>query len=84
MNTPTWFLRENIIITLDARPLLAQGIHPLEMVQNQTAAFLPGQIFEILTPFPPHPMIDKMSAAGFDSFSQLESDGVYHTWFCKK
>jgi uncharacterized protein (DUF2249 family) len=84
MNTPTWLIKENIKISLDARPLLAQGIHPLEKVQEECAALLPGEIFEIITPFPPMPMIEKMAAAGFETYSAAEPDGMHHTCFCKK
>jgi uncharacterized protein len=70
-------------ITLDARPLLAQGIHPLEQVMQQAGKMNPGEIFEIITPFPPSPMIEKMQAAGFESSSEQDSDGLFHTYFKK-
>ncbi|MEI7726144.1 MAG: DUF2249 domain-containing protein [Bacteroidota bacterium] len=81
MNTPEWVKKENIKITLDARPLLAQGIHPLEQVQQECAALQPGEIFEIITPFPPAPMIEKMAAAGFETYSESGGDGMFHTFF---
>jgi uncharacterized protein (DUF2249 family) len=83
MNAPDWLKTENIKITLDARPLLAQGIHPLEQVQQECAALQPGEIFEIITPFPPAPMIEKMTAAGFEVYSVAEDDGMVHTCFKK-
>ena len=83
MNTPDWLQKEKIKITLDARPLLAQGIHPLEQVQKECASLLPGEIFEIITPFPPAPMIEKMAAAGFETFSVNGEDGMVHTYFKK-
>ncbi len=70
-------------ITLDARPLLAQGIHPLEQVMQEAGALNPGEIFEIITPFPPSPMIEKMSAAGFECRSETDEQGLYHTFFKK-
>lgn len=81
MNTPEWVKKENIKTTLDARPLLAQGIHPLEQVQQECAALQAGEIFEIITPFPPAPMIEKMAAAGFETFSGSGEDGMFHTFF---
>ena len=83
MNTPDWFKKDNIKITLDARPLLAQGIHPFEQVQQECAALQPGEIFEIITPFQPTPMIEKMAAAGFENYSVIGEDGMYHTCFSK-
>ncbi|HPS62912.1 MAG TPA: DUF438 domain-containing protein [Bacteroidales bacterium] len=83
MNGPEWLMKENIRITLDARPLLAQGIHPLEQVQQQCATLQPGEIFEIITPFPPAPMIEKMGSAGFVTHSVTGEDGMFHTYFRK-
>ncbi len=84
MNTPNWINKENIKTTLDARPLLAQGIHPFEQVQQESAALQPGEIFEIITPFQPTPMVEKMSAAGFETYSEAAEDGMFHTFFGKK
>ncbi len=83
MNTPDWLKKESIKIALDARPLLAQGIHPLELVQKECATLQPGEIFEIITPFPPAPMIEKMGAAGFETFSEMGADVMFHTFFKK-
>lgn len=80
---PNWYNSEKIKITLDARPLLAQGIHPLEQVQQQCTALNPGEIFEIITPFPPAPMIEKMAAAGFETHSECGTDGMFRTCFKK-
>jgi DUF438 domain-containing protein len=77
-------LTMNIKITLDARPLLAQGIHPLEMVQQECATLEPGECFQIITPFPPAPMIEKMAAAGFGTHSETAGEGLFHTYFIKK
>ena len=83
MNGPAWFDKNKIKITLDARPLLAQGIHPLEQVQQQCASLQSGEVFEIITPFPPAPMIEKMAAAGFETHSEAGEDGMFRTYFKK-
>ncbi len=78
-----WLDKDKIKITLDARPLLAQGIHPLERVQQECATLNPGEIFEIITPFPPAPMIEKMAAAGFATHMESTADGMFHSYFRK-
>lgn len=80
---PDWFDEGRIKITLDARPILAQGLHPLEQVQQQCAGLNPGEIFEIITPFPPAPMIEKMADAGYETHAITGSDGMFHTYFKK-
>ena len=82
MNGPKWFEKSKIKVSLDARPLLAQGIHPLERVLKETSAMLPGEIYEIITPFPPSPMIEKLSDLGFETYSE-NVEGMFHTYFCK-
>ena len=83
MNTPVWLTKENIKVSLDARPLLARGIHPLEQVQQDCSALQAGEIFEIITPFAPAPMIEKMAAAGFGTHSEQGEDGMFRTYFRK-
>ena len=70
-------------ISLDARPLLARGIHPLAQVQSECATLKPGEVFEIITPFPPAPMIEKMAADGFETRSEMGNDGMFHTYFTR-
>ena len=82
MNTPQWLDSGRIKISFDARPLLAEGIHPLERVQQECATLGPGEIYEIITPFPPFPMIQKMEDLGFDSFSEQKGN-VFYTYFRK-
>ena len=82
MNGPQWLDRSRIKITLDARPLLAEGIHPLERVQQETATLQPGEIYEVITPFPPMPMIEKLEASGFEAYSE-QMEGLFHTYFLK-
>ena len=84
MEKPTWLNEANIKITLDARPLLAQGIHPLEKVMAESGTLKTGEIYQIITPFPPEPMIEKMEALGFVSFSEQQPDNFFHTFFCRQ
>lgn len=83
MNGPQWLDASKIKITLDARPLLAQGIHPLEQVMKEAATLQPGEIFKIITPFPPSPMVEKMGAAGYETHMEPAPDGLFHTYFVK-
>jgi uncharacterized protein (DUF2249 family) len=83
MEKPTWLEEPNIKITLDARPILASGEHPIERVLREAGSLNPGEIYEIITPFPPMPMIEKLTALGFASFSEQDEAALYHTFFLK-
>ena len=82
MERPTWLTKEKITISLDAQPILASGEHPLERVERECGNLNPGEIFEIITPFPPMPMIEKMEETGFETFSE-QTEGLFHTYFRK-
>ena len=81
METPVWFDKTRIRITLDARPILASGEHPLQRVIEECTTLQPGDIYEIITPFPPIPMIEKLTALGFENFVEPAGDGLFHTYF---
>jgi len=80
METPDWLQTGKIVISLDARPILASGDHPLDRVLRETRTLNPGEIYEIITPFPPVPMIEKIEAAGFTSYMEQEG-GTFRTYF---
>ena len=83
METPSWLIKANIKITLDARPLLASGNHPIERVINEASGLNSGEIYEILTPFSPMPMIEKLKTLGFEGFSSQDEMGLFHTFFLR-
>lgn len=53
-----------IVKRLDARPLRAQGIHPVEEVLRDLAALAPGDAYELVTPHVPGPILEKAAAIG--------------------
>ncbi len=81
METPVWLDKARIRITLDARPILASGEHPLQRVIEECSTLQPGDIYEIITPFPPMPMIEKLTAMGFENFVEPAENGLFHTYF---
>jgi uncharacterized protein (DUF2249 family) len=84
MEKPTWLDKSNIKITLDARPILASGEHPIERVLREADSLNPGEIYEIITPFPPIPMIEKLKANGFEDFTEQDDSALYRTYFLKR
>jgi hypothetical protein len=80
---PTWFNPAAISETLDAREMLQAGQHPLAEVIKRTSDLQPMQIFELITPFTPMPLIEKVNANGFSAYVVAVSDSEVHTYFCK-
>jgi uncharacterized protein (DUF2249 family) len=80
---PGWFSDSAVSDTLDAREMLKAGMHPLAEVIKRTSDMAPGNIFELITPFAPMPLIEKIKANGFDSYSVAINDSEIHTYFSK-
>jgi hypothetical protein len=80
---PSWFNIVSIRETIDARKMLQAGQHPLADVLARTSAMQSGQIFELITPFTPMPLIEKVINTGCDAYVQSVSDSEVHTYFYK-
>lgn len=80
---PVWFDNEKISETLDAREMLQAGQHPLAEVIKRTSGMQPGQILELITPFTPMPLIEKVIANGLMAYVNPISESEVQTYFCK-
>ena len=80
---PLWFDTNKITETLDAREMLLAGQHPLAEVIRRTSELQPGNIFELVTPFIPMPLIEKVKANGLSAYVVSTTDTEIHTYFCK-
>jgi uncharacterized protein (DUF2249 family) len=80
---PSWFNIAAISETLDAREMLQAGQHPLADVLTHTSALQAGQIFELITPFTPMPLIEKVTEKGCKAYVQTVSESEVHTFFYK-
>jgi uncharacterized protein (DUF2249 family) len=65
----------------DARADLAAGVHPAQRVMVELARLKTGEAFELVTPFPPMPLVDKAREAGYAAWSHAESADCVKTWF---
>lgn len=84
METPSWFAIELIKNSFDARQMLAGGGHPLDYVDEETDKLNPNEIFGLITPFLPVPMINKMRLKGLDVWTDDSVSGIFKTYFRKK
>lgn len=77
---PPWVATAVPATTLDARPILAGGGHPLSRVMQGLSELGPDEIYLLLTPFVPAPLIDMARSMGYEAYSRWEGD-VLHTFF---
>lgn len=80
---PAWFNTASVTETLDARQMLQAGQHPLADVLARTSALQAGQIFKLITPFTPMPLIEKVTDKGCVAYVETISDSEVHTYFGK-
>jgi uncharacterized protein (DUF2249 family) len=81
---PSWLKEDNIVKRLDARPIIEQGGHPLGEVLTGVGDLKPGGIYELVTPFMPAPLIERVVAQGFDHWSDKKAEDHFINYFFKK
>jgi len=78
---PEWVTNSQIVDTLDARPMLAQGQHPKAVVEQKFSAMQSGQIFLLITPFVPGPLIELARAQNVATWTRQGESGRFETYF---
>lgn len=70
-------------VVLDVRKLIASGVEPYPLIREKVDALAPGQRLELVTPFLPAPLIEKLGSEGFQSrveVARSEQKWVVHFW----
>ena len=81
---PRWFSETRIAAELDARGMLAAGEQPVNQVIADLQALDQGEIYRILAPFMPAPLVDKVSSLGFSHWVTQDDDQEFVIYFCKE
>lgn len=82
-NAPEWVKSGEVINELDARPLLARGHHPKAEVMGELSKLQPGQIFRLVTPFVPAPLVEVGKEQGLSTWTRQGEAGRFETYFGK-
>jgi len=78
---PNWVDQGRIIRSFDARPLLEAGQQPLAQILSDLKMLTQGEIYELITPFPPAPIVEKAKQLGFETWSKEISETETRTFF---
>ena len=76
--TPTTFKR------FDVRKLIAQGTEPFPEIRRRVDALKSGEGIELITPFLPSPLIEKLRSESFASRAEPQPDGSWVTWLWRE
>ena len=81
---PGWFSEERVAAGLDARGMLAAGEQPVNQVIADLQALAPGDIYRLVAPFMPAPLVDKASSLGIAHWVTRQAGGDVIIYFCKE
>lgn len=73
-----------IVETIDARPMLEQGGHPLNLVLTKLKQMNQGQGFILITPFIPAPLIDTARGKGYRAEFKKVNEDFIENYFWKE
>ena len=80
---PDWFNADDVMKTFDATEIINQGGHPMDIVLRETRDFEIGEVYELVTPFLPAPLIDAMKNQHFDVWIVKINDEEFRSFFCR-
>jgi len=81
VDAPAWTDASAIAKSLDARDIIRRGGHPLDQVMTELGTLNSGEVYELITPFVPVPMIDLVKQRGFESYTVSHGPDLCHTYF---
>ena len=81
---PAWAVEGAVTRTLDARAAIEAGEHPMPTVMADLATLGSAQVYELVTPFVPAPLLDLARGKGFASYSVTEAPGLVRSYFRKE
>jgi len=81
---PDWFSETRIVAELDARGMLAAGEQPVNQVIADLNALDQGDIYKLVVPFMPAPLVDKASSLGISHWVTQSGNQESVIYFCKE
>lgn len=78
---PHWFDEQKVSHELDVQSLLHEGSQPVHQVLADLKALPQNQIYAVIAPFLPAPLIDKAESLGFDHWVVQKNSERYIIYF---
>jgi len=82
-NRPEWFSEDKVSSELDVREMLNRGEHPVHEVLAEVKKLGEGDIFKMIGPFNPVPLIEKSMSLGYRHWVEKISEEEYFIFFIK-
>lgn len=80
---PSWFSKRKIAHTIDVRDMLHQGEQPVHEVLSSVKNLKKKEILEVIAPFVPVPLLDKVIGLGYQYWIKEISEEEIRVYFKK-
>ncbi len=81
---PEWAVERAVTRTHDARAAIEAGEHPMARVMADLAGLAEGEVYALVTPFVPAPLVDLARGKGFAAYSIVEGSALARTYFRRR
>lgn len=80
---PAWMDTSKVVNSFDLGPSLEAGEHPVHQVIADLKSLKDDEIYEVIAPFLPAPLIDKGVSLGYNHFVEKGEGGAVKVYFTK-
>lgn len=81
---PGWFSEARVVAGLDAGTMLSAGEQPVNQVIADLQALAYDDIYKLVAPFMPAPVVDKASSLGISHWVRRQDDREFAIYFCRE
>lgn len=78
---PEWFSLDKLTNTTDIREMLDRGEQPVNLVVSDLNKLGQGEIYKVISPFLPAPLIDKASSLELNHWVDKQEEALYYIYF---
>jgi hypothetical protein len=83
-SAPEWARPDRVTRSYDARPAIQSGGRPIEKVLSDLAQLAPGEVYELITPFVPSPLIEAALKKGIRVSREQTDPEIVKTYFYRE
>lgn len=81
---PDWIIPEKIKFEYDISIDLENGLHPAAKVTKEVLQLNSDELYLLISPFIPAPLIKILEEKGFDVYTEKQNENIFHNYIKKK
>jgi len=83
VSKPGWVKKENVKYEYNAGEDIENGLHPAAKVMKDVLLLKQDELYLLITPFVPAPLIGILEEKGFKTYTEKLSENTFHTFVAK-